>query len=75
MNYCSSIRKTLVFYSLFYIVIIRLMQTVFSYVVLRTLINMDRNAPLNMTALGFDENDDIDQITMSQVATAVKVTP
>jgi hypothetical protein len=50
------------------------MQTVFSYVVLRTLINMDRNAPLNMTALGFDENDDIDQITVSEAAAAVKVT-
>lgn len=47
----------------------------FPYVVLRSLINMDRNAPLNMTALGFDENDDIDQITVSEAAAAVKVTP
>ena len=29
-----------------------------SYVVLRTLMNMDRNAPLNLTSLGIDDNDD-----------------
>ncbi|EFX86432.1 hypothetical protein DAPPUDRAFT_97917 [Daphnia pulex] len=40
--------------------------------VLRTLMNMDRNVPLNMTALGFDENEDVDQITVIEAAAAVK---
>ncbi len=35
--------------------------------------NMDRNVPLNLTALGFDENEDIDQITVVEAAAAVKV--
>jgi hypothetical protein len=35
--------------------------------------NMDRNVPLNLTALGFDENEDVDQITISEAAAAVKV--
>ena len=38
------------------------------------LMSTDRNAPLNMTSLGFDESDDIDQITVVEAAAAVKVT-
>ena len=36
---------------------------------------MDRNAPLNLTSLGIDDNDDIDQLTVIEATAAVKVTP
>lgn len=43
------------------------------HIVLRTLMNTDRNVPLNLTALGFDENEDVDQFTIKEAASAVKV--
>lgn len=35
--------------------------------------NMDRNAPFNLTALGFDDNEEVDKITVVEAAAAVKV--